>query len=304
MTARADETSYDLATATGTIFGTLLRPATPRRPPVALVIAGSGPTDRNGNSPALQLNTYQKLAAALAARNIATLRYDKRGIAASHAAAPAEADLRFDTYVDDAVRWIEKLRADDELGAVTVIGHSEGSLIGMIAAQRVHAECFISLEGAGFPAADLLRAQLAPQLRPYPQLARQAEAIIVALQGGTTVPAAGVPAELAALFRPSVQPYLISWFAYDPRAELRTVRARVTIVQGTHDVQTPVENGRALATACPAGTFVVIEQMTHVLADDPGATVAQQMATVYADAGRPLNAMLVETLVRAVNRPA
>jgi predicted acyl esterase len=127
-TAQSQETPVTLATKTGTLHGTLLIPAGPKSPmPVALIIAGSGPTDRDGNSPLLpgKNNSLKMLADALAQRGIATLRYDKRGIAGSAGAMGKESDLRFTTYVDDAVDWLEWLRGDPRFSRRVVIGHSE-----------------------------------------------------------------------------------------------------------------------------------------------------------------------------------
>lgn len=98
----APDAGYDLETPTGTLRGSLRLPDSPGPHPVALVVAGSGPTDRDGNQPRMLSDAYRQLAQALAAEGIATVRYDKRGIAASRAAGPAEKDLRFDTYVEDA----------------------------------------------------------------------------------------------------------------------------------------------------------------------------------------------------------
>jgi pimeloyl-ACP methyl ester carboxylesterase len=292
----AAELDENLETPTGTIYGTLTLPVGRAKPPVVLVIAGSGPTDRNGNASTLVLNMYAKLAAALAERGIATVRYDKRGIAASHAAAPDETSLRFDAYVADAAAWIRKLRADGRFSSVTVVGHSEGSLVGMIAAQSVPVDAYVSLEGAGFPANVVLARQLATNLAPYPELKAQSDRILASLALGKLVVASDVPAPLLSLFRPSVQPYLLSWFAYDPRVEIVKTTGRVTIVQGTHDVQVSVDDGKALAAARPSATFVLIDGMTHVLVDDPGTTIAEQVTGAYADASRPLDARLVAAL--------
>ena len=136
--------------------------------PVVLLLSGSGPTDRNGNSPMLpgKNNSLQMLAEGLASNGIASLRYDKRGVGESAKAMMAEADLRFETYVDDAVAWCEQLRKDKRFSAVIIAGHSEGSLIGMLAAKRCNAAGFISIAGAGRAAADILRTQLAGKLPP------------------------------------------------------------------------------------------------------------------------------------------
>jgi pimeloyl-ACP methyl ester carboxylesterase len=156
------EEAVDIATPGGSVYGSLLLPPGAGPHPVALIIAGSGPTDRNGNSPLLpgQNNSLRLLAEGLAERGIASVRYDKRGIAASAASAPREIDLRFDTYVDDAVAWIRKLQADPRFSSVSVVGHSEGSLIGMRAAGLTNATAFVSIAGIARRAPDVLRDQL------------------------------------------------------------------------------------------------------------------------------------------------
>jgi pimeloyl-ACP methyl ester carboxylesterase len=170
----------------------------------------------------------------------------------------------------------------------------------MIAAQRAIVDAYVSLEGAGFPANVVLERQLSPRLAPVPELKAANDRILASLASGKLVPEADVPAALLAVYRPSVQPYLISWFAYDPRVEIRKASGRVTIVQGTHDVQAIVDDGKALAAARPSATFVLIDGMTHVLTDDPATTVAAQTTGAYADASRPLDTLLVATLAAAV----
>lgn len=298
--AAAEASEVRLSTATGILAGTLLVPVAAVNPPVALIIAGSGPTDRNGNGPGLTLDMYRKLAEALANHGIASLRYDKRGTGASVLAAPPEREMRFERNVDDAVGWLDQLRADGKFSTIVVIGHSEGSLVGMLAAAHDAAVVTVSLEGAGFPIGVILRKQLAPQLQPYPALAARAEAIITSLEHGRTLALdADLPAGLQALFRPSVQPYLISWMKYDPRTVIQGVPGRVTIIQGTHDVQVPIENGEALSAAKPSATYAVIPGMTHVLTNDPATTLAAQASGAYADATRPLNADMITAIAGA-----
>lgn len=203
------------APADHTLHSTLLLPKDTSKPmPVVLLLSGSGPTDRNGNSPALKgkNNSLLMLAEGLASNGIASLRYDKRGVGESAGAMVAEADLSFDTYVDDAMAWCEQLRKDKRFSAVIIAGHSEGSLIGMLAAKRCNADGFISISGAGRSAADVLRTQLAGKLPPG--LAAQSEAILKNLEAGKRTESP--PPELDAIYRPSVQPYLISWSATTP----------------------------------------------------------------------------------------
>jgi hypothetical protein len=302
--AAADASDVRLTTATGTLFGTLLIPAGVAKPPVAIIIAGSGPTDRNGNSPGLHLDMYRKLAEALADRGIASLCYDKRGAGASALAAPPENAKRFEVEVDDAAGWIATLRSDARFSSVLAIGHSEGSLVGMLAAAHNPIDATVSLEGAGFPIGAILRKQLAPQLQPYPALGQRVEAIITSLEHGKTVALdADFPPGLQALFRPSVQPYLISWMKYDPRVAIQSLTCRITIIQGTHDVQVPIENGLALSAAKPSATYALIAGMTHVLTDDSGTTLAAQLSGAYADATRPLDADMIGAVVTAAKPP-
>jgi len=179
LTAPAEAESpqaTEVAAASGAIHGTLLLPADISKPvPVVLLIAGSGPTDRDGNSPALpgKNDALKMLATDFAMNGIASLRYDKRGIAQSASAATKESDLRFETYVDDAVAWCNQLH-EPRFSGVVIAGHSEGSLLGMIAAKKCGAAGFISLEGAGFPAADILRTQLKGRLPELVQFVRKA----------------------------------------------------------------------------------------------------------------------------------
>lgn len=257
----ADTTStpFNLTTPTGNIMGTLLMPGTSSKVPVVLIIAGSGPTDRNGNNPMMKNESLHMLAQGLAAKGIASVRFDKRGIAASASAGKKEADLRFDDYIQDAIAWIELLKKDSRFSKVIVAGHSEGSLIGMVAANG-RADGFISIAGAGKAADRILKDQLATQ----PAMVKDPSyRIIDSLVQGKTV--TDVSPMLFSLFRPSVQPYMISWFQYDPIKEIAKLNIPVLIVQGTHDLQITTADADALAVAKPNAKKVVIQKMNHVL---------------------------------------
>ena len=162
------------------------------------------------------------LAEGLAMNGIASLRYDKRGVGESKKAAVSEADLRFETYIDDAAAFCEQLRADKRFSSVVIAGHSEGSLLGMVAAKKCNASGFISIAGAGRPAADILRIQLADKLPPA--LATQSDAILKDLEAGKTTKKP--PAQLFAIYRPSVQPYMISC-RYDPAKSIAALTVPV-----------------------------------------------------------------------------
>ena len=200
----ADSFAIALTTPTGTLHGSLLLPAGEAPVPVALIIAGSGPTDRDGNSAliATKNDSLKMLAEALAEAGFASVRYDKRGIAASAAAGPAESDLRFEHYVQDATAWLEYLADDPRFPSTTVIGHSEGALIGLLAAIDRNVP-YVSIAGPAVDAATLIRRQLEGRLPP--DLAAEHQRILAELEAGSTV--ADVPAPLASIYRASVQPY-------------------------------------------------------------------------------------------------
>ncbi|MDC0669549.1 serine aminopeptidase domain-containing protein [Nannocystis radixulma] len=285
-----------LETATGDLDGTLQMPAGCGPFAVVLIHAGSGPTDRNGNNPLLPgTNDSLKLVAAgLAERGVASVRFDKRGVAASHAAELDEEDLRFETFVADAAAWVGKLAADGRFTGVTIAGHSEGSLIGMMAAKQSPAAAFVSIAGLGRPAGEVLREQLGAQLSG--ELLDEADAILDALEAGVEVEE--VPPELYELFRPSVQPYLISYLHYDPSVEAASLAIPAAIIQGTTDIQVSVEDAELLAAAAPDAQLTIIEGMNHVL---KAATLepASQWAA-YTDPSLPVVPALFDALVAGV----
>lgn len=293
-----------IETSAGAVHGTLERPATasPASPvPVVLIIAGSGPTDRNGNSPLIPgaNNSLQLLADALAQRGIASVRYDKRGIGESKGAMTSESDLRFDTYVDDAAAWVKQLRADPRFTSITILGHSEGSLIGMLAAERAGADAVVSIAGIGRRADRALHDQLAPRLPP--DLMARSDSILASLVAGKTVDS--VPLQLAALYRPSVQPYFISWLRHDPAAVAARLAVPVLVAQGTTDIQVPVADAQLLAKAQPRARLLVVEGMNHVLKHVPTDQAAQLKS--YGDPALPVAPELVEgitTFVKSAKR--
>lgn len=290
--ATIEEDSAVLVTPTGQISGTFVLPAVAPPVPVVLIIAGSGPTDRNGNTPALPgaNNSLKMLADGLAERGIASLRYDKRGIAGSRSAAKREEDLRFTHFVEDARDWVKQLRADPRFSTITVVGHSEGSLIGMIAAREAGADAFVSLEGAGRNARDIIVAQLAAQL---PQnVVDQAKDMMTRIEAGQKVDS--VPPFLAALFRPSVQPYLISWFKYTPAEEIAKLSVPALIVQGSTDIQTSEEDAKRLAAGLPAARLLMIEGMNHILKSAPPGRAEQ--IPIYSDPAIPVVPQLLDEL--------
>ncbi len=298
LSAGAATVDVVLNTPTGALHGTLLTPDAGNEPvPVALIIAGSGPTDRDGNSTLLPgaNDSLLMLAEALERNGVASVRYDKRGVGESRDAAPSESELRFDTYVDDAVAWLAQLRAGGRFSSVHVVGHSEGSLIAILAAQRAGVARVVSIAGAGYPAGDVILRQLEGKVSP--ELLSAARNIVTELKAGRTV--ANPPAALNALFRPSIQPYLISWFRYDPAAEIARLEVPVLIAQGTTDIQMSPDDAARLAGGARNGTLLVIEGMNHVMKDVPQDPAMQERS--YSDPSFPLDPTLASAAGTFIN---
>ncbi|WP_053146045.1 alpha/beta hydrolase [Pseudomonas sp. P97.38] len=276
-----------LDTGNGELFGSLLLPKSDTPVPVVLIISGSGPTDRDGNNPEGGRNdSLKRLAWLLARHDIASVRYDKRGVAASLAATPDERNLSVEAYVADAVAWSRKLAADPRMGPVILLGHSEGALIASLAAPQANAAGVISVSGSARPIDQLLRQQLASRL-PAPLMLRSNE-LLDSLKAGR--PDANVPPALQVIFRPSVQPYLISLFRQDPAQAFAALKVPALIIQGSHDIQVSVDDARQLKAAKPDAELALVEGMNHVLRIVPK-DVKQQLAS-YKDPNRPLAAEL------------
>lgn len=290
--AYAAETPITLDTPTGQLAGTLELPAGADKPRVALLIAGSGPTDRDGNSSMIpgRNDSLKLLAAGLAEAGIATVRYDKRGIGGSHAAGSAESALRFEMFVDDAAAWIARLKADPRFASVAVIGHSEGSLIGMLAARQADAAAFVSIAGIADGASTLMRKQLEGKLPP--ELEKESERILVSLESGVVVDP--VPPALATLFRPSVQPYLISWFKYVPAQRIAELTMPVLVVQGNTDIQVDVVQANRLHGARPGAKLAIIPGMNHVFKHVRA--VPELQVASYGDPSLPVSPLLVKSI--------
>ncbi|HIG89653.1 MAG TPA: alpha/beta hydrolase [Flavobacteriaceae bacterium] len=284
----AQEEIIVLETPTGNIEGTLLVPSK-ENVPLVLIIAGSGPTDRDGNSGSLKNNSLKMLAQGLYDNNIASFRFDKRGIAKSAKAMTSEEDLRFEHYIQDVQQWHSLLKDDSRFSSFIILGHSEGSLIGMIASQTVIPDKFISLAGPGVSMQATIRRQLVDQ---PPYVLSMSLPIIEELEKGKTVDS--VPPLINSLFRPSVQPYLISSFKYDPAVEISKVKSSILIVQGTTDIQIQVEDAKKLAAANSNSELVIIEGMNHIL-KEADANRFLNMRT-YGDPNLELKQGLIESI--------
>ena len=272
-----------------------MRPAGPTRSVAVLLIAGSGPTDRNGDAPSAESRSgiLRLLAEGLARDGVISLRFDKRGVAASAAAGVLEDRLTIEVFADDAGAWARRLAGEPGVRCVVILGHSEGALIGALAVAQAPVCGYISVAGVGRPADVILAEQIARGVDPDTLV--RVKAVLAELKAGHTVADPPLPG----LFRQSVLPYLISWIRHDPTRVIKAIKAPVLILQGTTDLQVGLIDAQRLAAARPDARLVVLKGVNHVLKSAP-ADNAANIAT-YADPALPLAPGVLETIVGFVN---
>jgi len=296
--ASVTESPVALKTLAGAISGTLTMPKdVSGKIPVVLIIASTGPLDRNGNSKNINTNinanTYQLLAYALAKAGIASLRYDKHGVGQS-ISANGEKDLRFDDYSDDASSLIGMLNDDERFSKIIIAGHGEGALVGMLASVDQPVKGFISIEGPGESADKLVTQQLKSTKPSYIQ--DEFKTILDTMRRGKLTD--NVDPALYYLARPSIQYYLMSWFRHDPIRDIKPLKMPILIIQGGADLEVPVIEGQKLKSAKSSATLVVIRNMNYVLKDGPPDKDAN-LAT-YTNPTLPLNQELVTTITEFI----
>jgi len=284
-----------LKTASGDISGTLTVTNKSKKSPIVIIIAGSGPTDRDCNSPmGIRTNAYKMISESLAQNGISSLRFDKRGIGKSKPAMKSEKDLTFDVYVDDVMEWINNMNSDRRFTKIYILGHSEGALIGMISANKTKISGIISVAGAGRSADKILREQLKGKVSQ--QLYDESNIIIDSLKAGYTVKK--VNPMLFTLYRPSVQPYMISWIKYDPAIEIKKLKIPVLLIQGSTDLQVTVDDARLLQASKPDARLLIIENMNHVMKESD--SDRQRNMATYNNPDLPLKPGLIDEMVKFI----
>jgi pimeloyl-ACP methyl ester carboxylesterase len=282
--ASAEETKIRI----GNIDAVLTTPADANRPPVALLIAGSGSTDHDGNGPQAKPATLKKLSEQLVARKIATLRYDKRGAGGWKPEFGKPEDFRFKDYADDAAALVNYLRGSAKFGRVIVIGHSEGGLVAILTARKTPVDRLVLLVTAARRQGDLVKAQLERKQIPPDVLDPILKAIDSIMAGQIVDPP---PRGLS--IAPEMQPSLASAFVEDPIDPLKSIERPTLIVGGGHDLQVARLDFVALSTASPLAKTLWLPEMNHVLVDvgDDDDNMA-----AYNQPERALDATLVDTI--------
>jgi uncharacterized protein len=285
MGARAS--AEDAAIRVGAINAVLTAPSDVEKPPVAVLIAGSGSTDHDGNGPQIKPATLKKLSEQLVARGIATLRYDKRGAGGWRPELGRPEDFRFKDYVDDAAALVDYLRGSGKFSRIILVGHSEGGLVAILSARRVQIDGLVLLATAARRQGDLLKAQLEKKTAPD-QFAPIAKAIDTIMSGGIVDPTPpGLP------IPPAMQPGIASAFVEDPITPLKLIVRPVLIAAGGRDRQIARLDFVALSTASPAAKTIWLAEMNHVLVD---VADDDDDAASYNQPERPLDSSLIDAV--------
>ncbi|MDI3318576.1 alpha/beta hydrolase [Pinibacter soli] len=294
--AQSQEEHSSVSTPTGELRGSLILPQGVQKFPVVILLPGSGPTDRNGNNAmGVTANSYRLLAEQFAKQKIATLLIDKRGISESAPALKQEDSIRFDNYVSDAVAWKRSIETDPRVTKVFIAGHSEGSLIGILAAQQTPVAGFISISGPAKSADKIIIGQLQKQA---PFMAPAADSMFNRLKKDQ--PLDTVPNELYAILRKSIQPYMASWMKYTPCTEIAKLTVPVLIVQGSTDMQVETSEAKALKECQPKAELHIIQGMNHIL-KNASSVMSENIAT-YKMPALSVNEDLVTVIVNFVGK--
>jgi len=276
------------------IKGTLFSPEkVTDKTKLVILIAGSGPTNRNGNSTIGGINNSLKfLAEGLAKNGIAVFSYDKRIFAQMVNKTLDEKSLSFEDFINDSKDVITYFKTEKKYSKIIIAGHSEGSLIGMVAAKDT-ADGYISLAGAGRPIDEVLSEQVA---KNSPTLKEAADKNLALLKQGKTFE--NQNPLLESLFRESIQPYMISWIKYNPQVEIKKLQIPILIINGTKDMQVPATDAELLNKANPKSELVIIAGMNHIFKD---IEKDEDNIKSYSNPKLPVNLKLIETMTKFIN---
>jgi uncharacterized protein len=275
------------------IKGTLVTPELEEKTPLVIMLQGSGPTDRDGNQSFVKNDALKKLAHALANEGIASYRYDKR-IFQVQRLGIKEQDMRFDDFVTDAISTLEYFKDHNSYEKIVVLGHSQGSLVGMLAA-RDRADGFISIAGLAQPIDNILIEQIENQLPGLKENVQQA--FHEMRTSGST---SSYNPVLESIFRPSVQPFILSWMKYHPQEEIAKLEIPVLLINGSNDLQVSEAEARQLKEAYPEAELVILENMNHILRKIEGDDLMNSKS--YNEPGQPLHPELVGHLVEFISK--
>jgi pimeloyl-ACP methyl ester carboxylesterase len=277
------------------IDGTLLELPDSRTNTLAILIAGSGPTDRDGNQNFLKNNSLKSLAVALTNQGISTFRYDKR-IVKQLLINNIDKNIMFDDFVTDAVSVLNYFKNQNKYQHIVIIGHSQGSLVGMLAAPE-GATGFVSLAGAGQAINEVITEQIT---KTAPMFSEDTKRVFEIMKTGQTT--TDYPPALFSIFNPEIQPFIMNWMKYNPAEEIKKLDIPILVINGTKDLQVSVEEAQLLKEAAPSAQLVIVENMNHVLFSIEGDDLENSKS--YNEPYRKINQTVIDTVTEfIVNLP-
>ncbi|MDU8885572.1 alpha/beta hydrolase [Yeosuana sp. MJ-SS3] len=274
------------------IEGTLLIPNDNPKPDLAIIIGDSGPTDRNGNQNFLKNYSLKKLAEALSKNGIATFRYDKR-IVKQIRNNYLDKNIVFDDFVTDAISVIDYFKTSNTYNKIFVIGHGQGSLVGMLAS-REYIDGFISIAGAGQSIDNVIIEQIE---KTAPMFTEDAKKVFMVLKNGQTT--SNYPEALSSIFKEDIQTFMSNWMRYNPQEEIKKLSIPVLIINGTKDLQVSVEEATLLESAANQANLKIIDNMNHIMFIIDGDDLENSKS--YNESFRSVSRELIETVVTFLN---
>ncbi|NVJ87930.1 MAG: alpha/beta hydrolase [Flavobacteriaceae bacterium] len=229
--------------------------------PLIIWVHGSGNIDRNGNQkPMVNANYIEQFRVEINKKGIAFFSYDKRTSNSANMKIIQKEGIVFNDFVNDVKKVIQHFKKDNRFSEIILIGHSQGSLIAMLAAENVNK--YISLAGAGETIDKTLIRQVSKQSVAYGKII---ETHIKELK--ETGEIKKVNPNLLSLFAKPNQPFMASWMKVNPIEEIKKLSIPVLIINGDKDIQVRVEDANNLHDAKPDATFIIVKNMNHVLKD-------------------------------------
>lgn len=281
----------------GTLYGSLLVPKSRKKIPVVLLIPGSGPTDRNCNNyMGLSTNSFIYLSEALFKKGIASLRIDKRTSGKSIGTFKSNIkDIKFNDFISDAKLWIDTLKKDNRFSRLIVAGHSQGSLVGMVASKEKKIDKFISISGAGRSIDQILFDQFNVS---FPKYADSTKMFLDSLKHGVYMKNA--PLFLKQSFAPYLLPFMKQWISYNPSSIIGELKCPVLIVNGDNDIQVPVSEALLLHNTNKKNKFLIVPEMNHILKNAPRDRVKNMQTYYLTDI--PLNKEFVKKTIKFIKQ--
>lgn len=277
----------NLTNGTIKIPGTLTYPESNSKMPLVIFVHGSGNIDRNGNQAGtpIQISYIKALADSLNTRGIAFYRYDKRTATPENSS--KQKNITINDFVNDAAFAIDYFKDDHRFSGIHLIGHSQGSLVAMLALNK-NVASYTSLAGAGESIDKTIIKQLTAQ---SPELAATAKLHMEELIKTDTI--TKVNPFLMALFAPQNQKFWKNWMLIHPEEEIKKITVPVLIINGDSDLQVKVSDAESLKEAKPDAQLVIISKMNHMMKEVNSLEENQQS---YTNANFPISPELVRVL--------